>query len=219
MNIPQSSSKNRVSDQPSEKRPWLVRGERWYRRGLLGFLAALIITNIATAYWQSRDEGDRVLAAHTENLARLILSQAEHEARIWFLEDNHEGLRSLAHHLQGQEAILEVSVQDELGRSIVRAGHDLPIHQYLLSLPDTLWAVPMVATVMDHDGAGAQLLGFVRITFDYDRITAQSRPYHRASLQNQLLMLVMAFLAGILVAFAILRRRRPIAVPVNNDET
>ncbi|WP_194755272.1 hypothetical protein [Aliidiomarina indica] len=219
MNIPHSTAKALTSDQPSAKRPWLVRGERWYRRGLLGFLAVLLLANIATAYWQSRDEGDRVLAAHTENLARLILLQAEHEARIWFLEDNHDGLRSLAHHLQGQEAILEVSVQDELGRSIVRAGHDLPIHHYLLSLPDSLWAVPMVATVMDHDGAGAQLLGFVRITFDYDRITAQSRPYHRASLQNQLVMLAMAFLAGILISFAILRRRRPIEVPVESDET
>lgn len=218
MNIPQAGVENLVVKQPSTKRPWLLPGERWYRRIVIMLVALILLTALLISFWQSRSEGDRVLVAHTENLARLIVSQAEHEARIWFLEDNHEGLSSLAAHLQAQEEILEVSIQDELGRPVVRVGHNLPIHEYLLSLPDDMWAVPMVVPVLDHGGPGAQLLGFVRITFDYDRITAQSRPYHRASWQNQLLMLVLAFLSGALIAFAMLRRRRAIPVHIEPPE-
>ncbi|RUO18593.1 AhpA/YtjB family protein [Aliidiomarina haloalkalitolerans] len=199
------------------RRPWIVPGERYYRRVVIFIVATLLLLIIANVWLQANKKGEEVIVAHTENLAKVILAQAEHEARVWFLSENPTGLVSLANHLQSQETILEVSIQDQQGRNLVRAGHDLPIHDYLRQLPQSMWAVPMVAPVYDRSGAESQLLGFVRITFDYDRITAQSRPYHRVSGQQQLVGLGMAFLAGMLVAFGVLRRRRPIPVPAEAD--
>lgn len=194
------------------KHPWLMPGERWYRRVLLLAVAAMLLATSANIWFESNQKGEAVLVSHTENLAQIIMAQANHEARVWFINDNTAGLESLANHLQQQPAILEVSIQDAEGRSIVRAGHNLPIHEFLLSLPESMWVVPMVTTVMDRDESGAQLLGFVRITFDYARITAESRPYHRASLQQQLYLIGLAFFAGIAFAYGVLRRRRAIAV-------
>lgn len=199
------------------RRPWIVPGERFYRRVVIFIIATVLLLIIANVWLQANKKGEEVIVAHTENLAKVILAQAEHEARVWFLSDNEAGLVSLANHLQSQANILEVTIQDQQGRSIVRAGHDLPIHDYLRQLPESMWAVPMVAPVYDRSGPESYLLGFVRITFDYDRITAQSRPYHRASGQQQIVGLVMAFIAGMLVAFGILRRRRPIPVAADPD--
>ncbi|MCH8492446.1 MAG: hypothetical protein LAT53_04345 [Idiomarina sp.] len=194
------------------KRPWMFRGERLYRRIMLLVVAVITISIITNLWFQANQKGEEVLVAHTENLAQVIMAQAQHEARVWFINENREGLVSLAEHLQKQPSILEVSIQDNRGRNIVRVGHDQPVHEFLRQLPESMWAVPMVATVMDRDESGAQLLGFVRITFDYQRITAESRPYHRASLRQLALLIGLAFFAGAVVTFAFLRRRR--AIPV-----
>ncbi|RUO37278.1 hypothetical protein CWE13_04760 [Aliidiomarina shirensis] len=214
MNIAQTE-KNTVS----KKRPWMLPGERVYRRIILIVAALTLIGIIANSWYQANQKGEEVLVEHTENLAQVIMAQAQNEAKIWFIEDNYNGLENLAQHLQSQEAILEVSIQDELGRNLVRVGHDLPLHTYLANLPDSIWAVPMVSAVLDRSETGSHLLGFVRITFDYDRITAQSRPYHRASLQQQAFLLLLAFVAGVLVTFSFLRRRRPISVHSEPDVT
>ena len=150
--------------------------------------------------------------AQTERSARLSMSQAQHEARIWFLEENEQALESLANHLVAQSVVLEVAIQDEWGQTIVRAGHDQPIHEYLQTLPEVIWAVPMVEPVLDRDGAGANLLGFVRITFDYDRIMAESRPYHRGILRENAYLTLLAFFAGFMVAVAFIRRRKPVLI-------
>ncbi|MCH8501454.1 MAG: hypothetical protein LAT77_06035 [Aliidiomarina sp.] len=196
------------------KRPWFVPGEQVYRRVVLFVIAAILLFIIANVWLQANKKGEEVIVAHTENLAKVILAQAEHEARVWFLNGNQEGLQSLANHLQQQDAILEVSIQDDLGRNVVRAGHDLPVHEFLRQLPDSMWAVPMVAPVYDRSNGVSHLLGFVRITFDYERITAQSRPYHRIAGRQQLVGLAMSFVAGVLVTFGVLRRRRALVSPV-----
>lgn len=196
----------------NKKRPWMLPGERLYRRIILIAAALTLIIIIANSWYQANQKGEEVLVEHTENLAQVIMAQAQNEAKVWFIDDNYNGLENLARQLQNQEAILEVSIQDELGRNVIRVGHDLPLHTYLANLPDTIWAVPMVAPVLDRTENGSHLLGFVRITFDYDRITAQSRPYHRASLQQQAFMLLFSFIAGVLVTFSFLRRRRGINI-------
>lgn len=190
----------------------MFRGERLYRRIILLIIAIITLSIITNLWLQANKKGEEVLVTHTENLAQVILAQAQHEARVWFINENNEGLVSLAEHLQQQPAILEVSIQDNRGRNLVRVGHNQPVHEFLLQLPESMWAVPMVAAVMDRDGSGSQLLGFVRITFDYERITAESRPYHRASLRQLALLIGLAFFAGAVVTFSFLRRRR--AIPV-----
>ncbi len=109
-------------------------------------VAALLFSAIANVWLQVNQRGEEALMAHTE------------------------ALFSLAQHLQQQDEILEVAIQDKLGRTMVRIGHELPIHEYLNALPEVIWAVPMVEDVLDSDDQSAELLGFVRITFDYDRI-------------------------------------------------
>lgn len=183
--------------------------ERLYRRLVYAVVAVLFGTLVLSTWLEARRDGEEVMTRQTERMARVIMSQAQHEARIWFLQENTTGLESLAGHLLSQDGILEVTIQDERGQSLVRAGHDQGVADYLGSLPTDLWAVPMVEPVMDREGPGAELLGFVRITFDYDRILTESRPYHRQFFAQQGYLLFMAFLAGFLVAFSLIRRRHP----------
>ncbi|MCC5854432.1 MAG: hypothetical protein JJU10_01970 [Idiomarina sp.] len=197
---------------------WHFRSDRWIRRGLYVVVAIFLSGIIVHAWVQSNQRGQQALVDHTERLARLILAQARHEAQIWFIEDNQNALESLARHLQQQDAILEVAIQDERGRSLVRVGHQLPVHEYLLSLPEVIWAVPMVEAVMDREGPGAELLGFVRITFDYDRIMAESRPFHRGLMNDQAYLMVIAFIAGGMLATAIVRRRKPAVIRAPRDD-
>lgn len=112
----------------------------------------------------------------------------------------------LAKHLQAQEGILEVSVQDNLGRSLVRVGHDLGISDYLLSLSSDVWAVTRVIPIVNQEEGAMQLLGFVRVTFDYGQITAQARPFYRALWQPLFMMVSVAFATGGFLMFWWLRR-------------
>lgn len=189
---------------------WLISGEHLYRRGLQLAVALLLSIWIILMWLGAEQRGEEVRVLHTEQLARVILSQATHEAKIWLAEDNTSGLEGLAHHLQSQDGILEVSIQDEQGRSIVRAGHDLPVQTYLTSLPTSMWSVPMVSSI-DEDGVSR---GFLRITFDYNRIMSESQIYQRDYLHKTGFMLFLAALAGALAATALLKRRpRPIPGP------
>ena len=139
----------------------------------------------------------------TEQLARVVLAQAQHEARVWLLEDNAKGLAGLAEHLQQQDGVLEASIQDAQGRSLVRAGHSQPVHNYLNSLPTYMWAVPLVSRI-DHEGRN---IGFIRITFDYHRIMADADVYQRVNMQRTGFILFLSALAGFLFATAVLKRR------------
>lgn len=197
---------------------WYFNEDKWLRRGLSLAVAAFLLTSIANVWSQLNQRGEEALMMHTERLARLILAQARHEAQVWFLQDNPGGLQSLAHHLQQQEEILEVAIQDLYGQTMVRAGHDLPVHEYLRTLPQIIWAVPMVEPVMDREGPGAELLGFVRITFDYDRIMAESRPFHRSVMSENAYMMLLAFFTGVMVAMAFIRRRKPAVIRGAREE-
>src|SRR5690554_233720 len=128
---------------------WYFYEDRWLRLGLYMGVAALLFSAIANVWVQLNQRGEEALMAHTERLARVIMAQAEHESQIWFMDNNHEALNSLAKHLQQQDEILEVAIQDHLGRTIVRAGHADSIDNYLRSMPDVIWAVPMVEDVLD----------------------------------------------------------------------
>lgn len=191
---------------------WYFNEDRWLRLGLYMAVAALLIAALVNVWQQVNQRGEEALVAHTERLARLILAQARHESHIWFLENNQAALQSLAQHLQQQDEILEVAIQDKLGRTLVRVGHEQPLHEYLSNLPEVIWAVPMVEDVFDGDEAHAELLGFVRITFDYDRIMAESRPFHRSIMSESAYLLLLAFFAGIMVATAFVRRRKPAVI-------
>lgn len=182
---------------------WLISGEHLYRRGLQLAVALLLSIWIILMWLGAEQRGEEVRVLHTEQLARVILSQATHEAKIWLAEDNTSGLEGLAYHLQSQDGILEVSIQDEQGRSIVRVGHDLPVQTYLTSLPTSMWSVPMVSSI-DEDGINR---GFLRITFDYNRIMSESQIYQRDYLHKTGFMLFLAALAGALAATALLKRR------------
>lgn len=184
-------------------RHWLIDGEHLYRRAIQLLVALLLLTWIGSNWYSVGQRGDEVTRLQTEALARVILSQASHEARVWILEENADGLYGLAHHLQQQEGILEVSIQDAQGRSLVRAGHDMAVQDYLTSLPTYLTAVPKVSPIDDN----GRVVGFMRITFDYQRILAESDMYQRAYMQRSGFLIFLSVLAGFLLAISILKRR------------
>lgn len=182
---------------------WFVTGEHLYRRILQLVVASVLLLWIAITWFGAEQRGDDVRVLHTEQMARVILAQATHEARVWIAADNMDALQGLADHLRAQEAILEVSIQDAQGQPLVRAGHDLPVQTFLNSLPAPLWAVPMVQPIDDQGEA----IGFMRITFDYNRIMSDSRIYQRDYQQKTGFMLFLALIAGMLFATALLKRR------------
>ncbi|RUO32975.1 hypothetical protein CWE14_06935 [Aliidiomarina soli] len=187
---------------------WFVTGEHLYRRILQLLVALALILWIALTWFGAEQRGEDVRILHTEQLARVILAQASHEARVWISDDNVDALQGLAEHLRRQEAILEVSIQDAQGQSLIRAGHDLPVQTFLNSLPAPMWAVPMVQPIEEEGDA----IGFMRITFDYNRIMSDSRIYQRDYQQKTGFMLFLAVVAGMLFAAALLKRR-PRRVP------
>lgn len=184
-------------------RHWLVDGEHLYRRAIQLVVSMLLLGWIGASWYSVGQRGEEVTLLQTEELARVILAQASHEAQVWILEDNQEGLRGLAQHLQQQDGILEVAIQDERGRTLVRAGHEMTVQDYLTTLPTSMRAVPKVSPI-DNNG---QMIGFIRITFDYQRILAESDMYQRAYMQRSGFLVFLSVLAGFLFATAVLRRR------------
>lgn len=181
----------------------MVDGEHLYRRVIQLVVALLLFFWIGANWYAVGQRGEEVRLLQTEELARVILSQASHEARVWIHEENLEALGGLAEHLQQQDGILEVSIQDERGRSLVRAGHDMPVQDYLTTLPTYFRAVPKVSPIDDR----GDVIGFMRITFDYQRIMAESDMYQRAYMQRTGFMIFLSVLAGFLFATAVLKRR------------
>lgn len=184
-------------------RHWLVDGEHLYRRAIQLVVSMLLLGWIGASWYSVGQRGEEVTLLQTEELARVILAQASHEAQVWILEDNQEGLHGLAQHLQQQDGILEVAIQDERGRTLVRAGHQMTVQDYLTTLPTSMRAVPKVSPI-DNNG---QMIGFIRITFDYQRILAESDMYQRAYMQRSGFLVFLSVLAGFLFATAVLRRR------------
>lgn len=184
-------------------RHWLIDGEHLYRRVIQMLVAFSLLAWIGVTWYQTEQRGTEVRMVQTEQLAQVILAQANHEARVWLLEENEQGLAGLASHLQQQEGILEVSIQDERGRSLVRAGHDQSVQDYLNSLPTYMWAVPMVSAIEDN----GRTIGFIRITFDYHRILAEADIYQRVHMQRTGFILFLSALAGFLLATSVLKRR------------
>ena len=184
-------------------RHWLVDGEHLYRRAIQLVVSMLLLGWIGASWYSVGQRGEEVTLLQTEELARVILAQASHEAQVWILEDNQEGLRGLAQHLQQQDGILEVAIQDERGRTLVRAGHQMTVQDYLTTLPTSMRAVPKVSPI-DNNG---QMIGFIRITFDYQRTLAESDMYQRAYMQRSGFLVFLSVLAGFLFATAVLRRR------------
>ena len=184
-------------------RHWLIDGEHLYRRVIQLTVSLLLIGWIGLSWYNVGQRGEEVTLLQTEELARVILSQASHEARVWILDDNMEGLQGLAEHLQHQDGILEVAIQDARGKTLVRAGHDLAVQDYLTMLPSSLRAVPKVAPIDDQ----GNMIGFIRITFDYQRILAESDMYQRAYMQRSGFLIFLSVLAGFLLATAVLKRR------------
>ncbi|MGX5913553.1 AhpA/YtjB family protein [Aliidiomarina sp. Khilg15.8] len=189
---------------------WLISGEHLYRR-VLQLVVALVLAIWIMQMWSSSErQGETVRMLHTDQLARVILDQAAHEARIWMQDENMRGLEGMAHHLQRQDGVLEVAISDGFGKTMVRAGHDLPVHTFLNELPTHMWAVPMVQAIEEADSN--RPLGFIRLTFDYNRIMAKSQVHQRAYYQQTGFMLFLAALAGALAVTAFLKRR-PRQVP------
>lgn len=184
-------------------RHWLIDGEHLYRRVIQLTLSLLLMGWIGVSWYSVGQRGEEVTLLQTEELARVILSQASHEARVWILDDNMEGLHSLTEHLQQQDGILEVAIHDGRGKTLVRAGHDLAVQDYLTMLPRTLKAVPKVASIDDQ----GRMIGFIRITFDYQRILVESDMYQRAYMQRTGFLIFLSVLAGFLLATAVLKRR------------
>ena len=186
-------------------RHWFIDGEHLFRRVIQLTVALLLIGWIGMGWYSVGQRGEEVTLLQTEALARVILSQASHEARVWILDDNMEGLGGLAEHLHQQDGILEVAIQDARGQTLVRSGHDLAVQDYLTMLPSSLRAVPKVASIDDQ----GRMIGFIRITFDYQRILAESDMYQRAYMQRSGFLIFLSVLSGFLLATAVLRRRSP----------
>lgn len=184
-------------------RHWLISGEHLYRRLLQLAVAVILLVWLGLTWFHAEQRGEAVRVLHTEQLARVILSQASHEARIWISENNMIGLHGLAQHLHRQDGILEVTVQDSEGRVLVKVGHDASVQGFLNSLPTSMWAVPLV-TPVDN---GREVTGFVRITFDYNRLMAKTHLHQRQYQRSIGFMLFLAVLAGALLATALLKRR------------
>lgn len=182
---------------------WLIDGEHLYRRAIQLLVALLLLSWIGVSWYTVAQRGEEVRSLQTEAMARVILSQASHEARIWLLEDNMDGLNGLAQHLQLQDSILEVAIHDARGRLLVTAGHSLPVQDYLSSLPTYFSAVPKVSPIDDGD----QVIGFIRLTFDYQRVMSEADIYQRAYLQRTGFLIFLSVLAGFLLATAVLKRR------------
>lgn len=184
-------------------RHWLISGEHLYRRIIQLVVALILLIWLALTWFHAEQRGEAVRELHTEQLARVILEQASHEARIWISENNMIGLHGLARHLHRQDGILEVSIQDSEGRVLVRVGHDASMQTFLNSLPTSMWAVPLVTAIDD----AYETTGFVRITFDYNRLMAKSNLHQREYQRNIGFMLFLAALSGALLATALLKRR------------
>jgi uncharacterized membrane protein affecting hemolysin expression len=190
---------------------WLISGEHLYRRFLQLAVALVLAIWIMQMWSNSERQGEAVRMLHTDQLARVILGQAAHEARIWLQDENMRGLEGLAAHLQRQDGILEVAISDDFGKTLVRAGHDMPVHRFLNDLPTYMWAVPMVQPIEELESS--RRLGFIRVTFDYNRIMADTQIHQRAYYQQTGFMLFLSALAGALAVTAFLKRRPRRAPP------
>lgn len=191
---------------------WFISGEHLYRRILQLTVALVLVIWIIQMWSSSERQSETVSRLHTDQMARVIIGQAAHEARIWLQDDNMRGLEGMADYLQRQDGVLEVSISDSFGKTLVRAGHDMPVHEFLNDLPTFMWAIPMVEQI--EDTAGNRPLGFIRLTFDYNRIMAQNQIHQRAYYQQTGFMLFLAVLAGALAATAFLKRRPRRAPPL-----
>lgn len=187
------------------------KSELWFRY-LFG--CALFVTFLMSfmSVWEHvQQKNEQALLQQTDRMTRLILSQAQHEAKFWFLDNNLEALDSLAKNLLAHDEVLEVSVYDQLGRQLIHYGHDLSLADFLLSLSPMIIAKPFVIEVQS-DGVGDELLGFLRVTFDYERVMQGTRPLHREFISGVSYFFFISFLAGFLVALAFIKKRQPAVI-------
>ncbi|WP_341503097.1 AhpA/YtjB family protein [Gallaecimonas sp. GXIMD4217] len=173
------------------------RRRRWLK--LLSALLALSLVALVMVLWRQIGHAGLTLERQQISvMARALTSQAAYAAGQLMSEENSAALAGLAEQLAQAPQILDAAIYDGNGAALAKAGAKRPV---LALLTEEAGLIPYVSEI-NHDG---QVVGYLRITLSEDEIVGDARHFRQHALERLRLMLLLAGLAGLLLA-QLLRR-------------
>ena len=180
----------------------------------LAIILALVIGNI----WLSAIfSGKSILTQQSIIMAQTLVKQASSVARHHVSETSYTVLQQIVDDLASSEYIYDAVVYDYQGKVLAQsAGHNRVIERLTNLSNDELEQVtqlmtPFVEEIYDNE---SRLIGYVSINFLQQDILTRSSEYQSNIWKQLIVMLVLAFVMGILGsrAFAKLRYRKTKAI-------
>lgn len=179
---------------------------------LFGCLAALITmveygSNLAKQNY-------RTLSDQTQQLSRLVVRQAADTASTDVIEKNQDRLQLLVEQLAKEPLLLDASIYDLEGITLAKSQNALPLPQVTgLSTPLAVASYgrqQLIEPIMSQH----QVVGFVRITLEHDKLIAETMADIDAITNIIRVLIASAMIIGILLAITFGNRKESWHFPI-----
>ena len=186
---------------------------------LFGCLAALITmveygSNLAKQNY-------RTLSDQTQQLSRLVVRQAADTAAADVIEKNQDRLQQLVEQLAKEPLLLDASIYDLEGVTLAKSQEALPLKQVTgLSTPLAVASYgrqQLIEPIMSQH----QVVGFVRITLEHDKLIAETMADIDAITNIIRALIASAMVIGFLLAMTFGNRKEKWHFPIllSNDKS
>ncbi len=176
------------------------RRRRWLK--LVAALVALVLVAVVMVLWrQISSAGLSLERQQISVMARALTGQAAFAAGQLMADDNTQALEGLAQQLAQAPQIIDAAIYDGNGTALAKAGSERSVLVLLTQEPRL---VPYVSEIKRDE----QLVGYLRITLNEEVVVGDARRFREHAQERFRLMLMMAGLAGLLLAQLLRSPRR-----------
>ncbi len=157
-------------------------------------------------------KGNEQIQSHQlETLTKLLASQAAMSASDMIADNDQEHLLKLTDQLAQERLVFDATIYNAEGVKLAASENAKSAREILgLDTPletASIGRLQLVEPILKEDS----LIGYIRITFEKGMVTAISDHHYRKSDRYMYIMILMAFISGVLITL-ILRRKPKVKV-------
>ena len=170
------------------------------RNRLLQLLASIIFVLLVLKILSNEQQFNRYAASEqARDVTRILVEQAASTAARQVMEQDENGLATMATRLTQHPSVHDVAIYDSFGRLLATSQSYQPLQERMTELLETHPKLRLDARVASIDNDGVSI-GFIQMTVSYQTLISSMQPQQEQSENNIRLALLFSLLAGFLLA-------------------
>lgn len=194
---------NPNSTEQATDKPTTATNIRWIYFKLLQVGLAVVLIIVVIGMWHSTSQTTAdAFEDHAYKLVRQVVKQARlpvamSESRTAL------ALKPIIVNLTSSAFIIDATIYSDTGEILAQSDNALPVKQAVgLAIGDDL---PNLFTLVETVQQDEQLIGYIRVTFDYDAVQQDSKQFQQDFSGISRLMMLLSAIIGFLFALAFSR--------------